>query len=55
MILEDLERCDHKLYNVKIMGDCQMTILPLQLTVEQLGFLIVQFCAVSLETWYDDA
>ena len=35
--------------------DCQMTILPLQLTVVQLGFLTVQFCAESLETWYGDA
>ena len=32
-----------------------MTILPLQLTVVQLGFFTVQFCAVSLETWYEDA
>ena len=29
--------------------DCQMTILPLQLTVKHLGFLTVQFDAVSLE------
>ena len=35
--------------------DYQMTILPLQLTVEQLGFLTVQFDAVSLETWHMDA
>ena len=35
--------------------DCQMTILPLQLTVKQLGFLTVQLDAVSLETWNMDA
>ena len=32
----------------------QMTILPLQLIVVQLGFLTVQSCAVSLETWHED-
>ena len=35
--------------------DCQMTILPLQLTVKHLGFLTVQFDVVSLETWHMDA
>ena len=32
--------------------DCQMTILPLQLIVEQLRFLAVQLDLVSLETWH---
>ena len=32
--------------------DCQMTILPLQLIVGQLGFLTVQLDLVSLETWH---
>ena len=31
-----------------------MTVLPLQLTVKQLGFLTVQFDVVSLETWHMD-
>ena len=35
--------------------DCQMTIFPLQLTVEHLGFLTMQFDAVSLETWHMNA
>ena len=35
--------------------DCQMTILPLQLIVKQLGFLTVQLDLVSLETWHVDA
>ena len=34
--------------------DCQMIILPLQLTVKQLGFLTVQFDAVSLGIWMLD-
>ena len=35
--------------------DSQMTILPLELTVEQLGFLTVQTGIVNLATWHVDA